>query len=56
MVRKLIGKISREMNREMVNYAGPKTSTGARLRKSRRVSAPRYGGLGAVYRADEEDI
>jgi len=55
MVRKVVGRISREMNREMVNYSGPKTASGAKHRKSRRVSAPKHEGLGVVYR-DDEDI
>ncbi len=55
MVRKVVGRISREMNREMVNYSGPKTAAGAKRRKSGRVSAPKYEGLGTVYR-DDEDI
>ena len=51
MVRKVVGRISREM----VNYSGPKTAAGAKRRKSGRVSAPKYEGLGTVYR-DDEDI
>ncbi|MHB9095203.1 MAG: hypothetical protein ACYC21_11055 [Eubacteriales bacterium] len=55
MARKVVGKISREMNREMVNYSGPKTPSGAKLRNPRKISAPPSEGVGPVYR-DEEDI
>ncbi len=59
MVRKAVGRISREMNRETVDYRGPKTASGARFRNPRRISAPRYTGTG-FYREravqEEEDI
>ncbi len=57
MARKVVGRISREMNREMVNYSGPKNSTGAKLRETRKISAPRSKGVGGVYKDDyDEDI
>jgi len=57
VARKVVGKISREMNREMVNNSGPKTPGGARLREPQKVSAPRSEGIGGVYRdkADQYD-
>jgi|GEM_PF-2536827 len=57
MARKVVGRISREMNHESVNYAPSlKTPSGAVHRNRRRVSAPRYKGIGGVYRDDDEDI
>jgi hypothetical protein len=57
VARKVVGRISREMNREMVNYSGPKNSTGAKLRETRKISAPRSKGVGGVYKDDyDEDI
>ena len=55
MARKVVGKISREMNREMVNYSGPKTPSGAKLRGPQKISAPRSEGMGRVYRDDYDN-
>jgi len=55
MVRRVVGRFGREMNREPVNNRGPKTTGGARLRNPRRVSAPRSRGIGPYYR-EEDDI
>ena len=55
MTRKVVGKISREMNREMVNSSGPKTPSGANLREPQKITAPRSKGIGGVYRDDHYD-
>ena len=55
VARKVVGKISREMNREMVNYSGPKTPSGAKLREPQKISAPRSEGIGQVYRDEHYD-
>ncbi|GAB4260777.1 MULTISPECIES: hypothetical protein [Thermincola] len=50
MVRRVVGRISREMQKESVDYKGPKTQTGARLRSNRTVRSPRSSGIGPYYR------
>ncbi|MFZ5639183.1 MAG: hypothetical protein ACOY4Q_00610 [Bacillota bacterium] len=53
MARKVVGRFAREMNTESVNYDGPKTRTGARLRSRRTIDKPPGHGVGVHYRTDE---
>ena len=59
MIRKVIGRIGRELNRgiseESVDSKGPKTASGSRVRTPRRVSPPRSEGIGGVYKEKEEE-
>ena len=52
MVRKVVGKINRALNQESVDL---KPSIEAKTKAPRKVSAPRYAGLGPVYQ-DKEDF
>ncbi len=52
MARKVVGNISREMN-EAIDYRGPKTKSGAKLRSPRTINPPVSEGIGRYYKNDE---
>jgi len=54
LVRKVIGRINREMNRDIAPYPGPRSENRTRVRSPRKVSRPQSAGLGPVYREDDD--
>ena len=56
MVKKVVGKISREMNRETVNLSEPKTESGSRLRGPKTESSSRLRGPKTISAAGKQEI